>query len=142
MDFYVILKNMVEEIATEVGLGYPECVYKNALKLMFRNNGFPYEEERVKSVKLKGEQIGTVRLDLIVDDHSNKKIIIELKAIQKITDKEINQVQRYQMLTQIDEAYIVNFSLREYSVTRVSCKKKLIKIYQHQIQKFSQRVLL
>ena len=121
MDFHVILKNMVEEIATEVGLGYPECVYKNALKLVFRNNGFPFEEERVKSVKLKGEQISTGRLDLIVD----KRLIIELKAIPMITEKEINQVQRYQMLTQIDEAYIMNFSLREYSVMRVPCKKDI-----------------
>ena len=120
-NFHTILKNMVEEIVTEVGLGYSECIYKNALKVLFRNNSIPYQEEVVKIVKFKNEQIGTVRLDLIVDmgftpELREHKIIIELKALQKITDKEINQVQRYKKLTGINEAYIINFSLKNYTI--------------------------
>ena len=63
---------------------------------------------------LKNKQIGFVRLDLII----NKNIIIELKAIQKNGDKEENQVKRYKNLTGINEAYIINFNTKDYSITR------------------------
>ena len=112
--FSVVLKNMCDELVFNIGLGYTESIYQNALKLLLRKNNYDYQEEVVYPIVFKNEQIGFVRLDLII----NNNIIIELKAIQKIGDKEENQVKRYKNLTGIKEAYIINFNIKDYSITR------------------------
>lgn len=117
--FKVILDNMCREIVNEVGLGHHETVYQNALKLLFRKNNIMYQEEVVKEIRFYGEQIGSVRLDLIVNKSESTPVIIELKSILNIHDKEINQVQRYKDLTQITEAYIINFSYKDYTILKV-----------------------
>lgn len=117
--FKVILDNMCREIVNEVGLGHHETVYQNALKLLFRKNNIMYQEEVVKEIRFYGEQIGSVRLDLIVNKSESTPVIIELKSILNIHDKEINQVQRYKDLTNIEEAYIINFSYKDYTILKV-----------------------
>jgi len=108
--FQVVLNNMCELIVQEVGFGYSENVYQNALKLLLRKNKYDYQEEVITPIQFLESQIGFVRVDLLV----NKSIIIELKAISKITEKEINQVQRYKKLTGI-----INFSLKNYSIENI-----------------------
>src|SRR5271156_1069960 len=111
----IILKNMADEVVEEIGYGYSENVYQNAFKVILKNNGYSYQEEFIQPIIFKDVQIGIVRLDLII----NNNIIIELKVLSKITDKEINQVQRYMKLTKMNEAYIINFGLKEYSLINV-----------------------
>src|SRR5271156_2271389 len=115
----IILKNMVYEIVNEIGYGYSENVYQNAFKVLLKNNGYTYQEEFIQPIIFKNVQIGIVRLDLIINNTDQRSedfvnnIIIELKVLSKISDKEINQVQRYMKLTKINEAYIINFGLKE-----------------------------
>jgi GxxExxY protein len=59
--------------------------------------------------------VGTVRLDMIV----NNEIIIEFKAIKKITNKEIKQLENYLRITKMKTGYLINIGLDGYEVIEV-----------------------
>ena len=49
--FQVVLNNMCELIVQEVGFGYSENVYQNALKLLLSKNKYDYQEEVITPIQ-------------------------------------------------------------------------------------------
>ena len=62
---------MIEELCNrvfeELGPGYSERVYHNALEVLLRQRGIPYETERIIPIVFQGHTIGNLRGDLIVN---------------------------------------------------------------------------
>ena len=102
------IEKMMGEVFSELGPGYSERVYHNAVEVILRENRIPYESERHILVRFRGHVVGQLRADIIIDN----SVILELKAIKSLTDGMELQAQKYLDLTGLKTAYLVNFPLQ------------------------------
>jgi GxxExxY protein len=94
------------EVHNNLGAGFMEVVYKDALEWEFRKTGIPYEREREYSVNYKGTILPhKFYADFVVFD----KIILEVKGVAAINDLFIAQAINYLKVSQNKLALIVNF---------------------------------
>ena len=101
-----------------MGGGFKESIYQHSLGIEFRRLGFNVQKETNIAIFYRGEEVGTVRIDMLVD----RKYLIEFKAISKITEKEINQVKRYLNILRGDGVvcgFIINVKLDRYEIITV-----------------------
>jgi GxxExxY protein len=102
------VEQMARDVYSELGPGYSERVYHNAMEVLLREKKIPNESERHILVTFRGHVVGQLRADIIIDD----RIILELKAIKTLTDGMELQAQKYLDLTGLRTAYLVNFPLQ------------------------------
>ena len=131
------IEKIVKEVYSELGPGYSERVYHNAIEVILREKGIPYESERHILVRFRGHVVGQLRADIIIDD----TVILELKAIKTLTDGMDQQARKYLDLTGLRTAYLVNFPLqpgREIEIRKLALKssegefsKAFDKMYEH-----------
>lgn len=118
------IEKIVKEVYSELGPGYSERVYHNAVEVILREKGIPYESERHILVMFRGHVVGQLRADIIVDSTT----ILELKAIKTLTDGMEQQVQKYLDLTGCSMGYLVNFPLqpdREVEIRKIEAKSSM-----------------
>ncbi|MBU0549237.1 MAG: GxxExxY protein [Candidatus Omnitrophica bacterium] len=65
------------KVHSELGPGFNEGIYHNALKMALEDQGLKYQAEKGFNVLFHGKDVGKMRLDLIIED----KIIVEIKAL-------------------------------------------------------------
>ena len=94
------------EVHNEVGHGFHEKPYENALVVEFGLRGIPYQQQRQFEILYKGVQVGKYIPDLIAYDD----IVIDAKVIEKITDRERGQILNYLKTTGSRVGLIINFS--------------------------------
>lgn len=106
------LKDLIEEVKQagteiykELGAGYEETIYEEAMAIEFRNRKILYEVERNTEVFYKGAKVGIHRLDFLVDD----KLVVELKAQTSITKSHEGQTRAYLKTTNMHNGLIINF---------------------------------
>ena len=75
----IILKSFYE-VYNELGDGFLESVYENALYIVLTGYGLCVERQKDISVFFRGNIIGDFKADLIVEE----KVIIELKAVRTL----------------------------------------------------------
>ena len=92
-----------------LGKGLAEKVYENALCIELEEMGIPYVRQKELPVDYKGHNIGNYIADIVVDE----KIILELKAVNAITQEHVAQTLNYINLTHSKVGYILNFSQQE-----------------------------
>ena len=64
-------------VHTELGPGFNEKIYHNALTLYFKKEGLVYETEKEYEVFFMDKRVGKFRADLVVDG----KVIVEIKSL-------------------------------------------------------------
>jgi GxxExxY protein len=65
------------KVHSELGPGFNEGIYHNALKLALEEDGLRFQTEKSFSASFRGKHIGRLRLDLVIED----KVLIEVKAL-------------------------------------------------------------
>ena len=100
----LILK-LFYEVYNELGHGFLEKVYQNALYTELKNNGFEVESQKQIKVYYKNVEVGEYYADLIVND----KVILELKATESITEAHEFQLLNYLKSTNIEVGLLLNF---------------------------------
>lgn len=65
------------KVPSELGPGFNEGIYHNALKTALKEGGLGFQTEKKLFVSFQGKHVGGLRLDLIIED----KVIVEVKAI-------------------------------------------------------------
>jgi GxxExxY protein len=68
------------DVYNELGFGFLESVYRNALRLALLEKGLTIEEEVTVSVFFRGQNVGDFRADLVV----NGVLLLELKTAERI----------------------------------------------------------
>jgi GxxExxY protein len=94
------------EVHRMLGKGHSEVVYKDALEYEFSINQIPFSRE--KSYKIKYKDIILSRgynADFVVYD----KIILELKAIESLTNSHVRQTLNYLAASKLKLGLLVNF---------------------------------
>jgi GxxExxY protein len=110
------MNKLAEEVWLGLGPGYSERVYHNAMEVMLRKHGIPYETERIVPVIFEGHTIGNLRADLIVD----RKLVVELKSVAKLTDAFRQQARNYLKLTGIPDGLLINFGSAALEIEAVA----------------------
>src|SRR5215217_6341329 len=78
-------------VYNEMGYGYSESVYANALTEELRARGHRVAREVRIVVRYKGVAVGVQRLDMVVDD----VVVVENKASERIPQAAIDQLVSY-----------------------------------------------
>ncbi|MBK8396080.1 MAG: GxxExxY protein [Leptospiraceae bacterium] len=94
------------EVHTELGRGFLEAVYQEALKIEFEKSSIPFKEQvkmniYYKDILLKKEYI----MDFLVFD----EIILEIKAMSKLSKLEDAQLINYLKATKKKLGILINF---------------------------------
>lgn len=103
------------EVHNELGYGFLEKVYENAMKVQFSKSNIKADFQVQFKVNFKGEVIGEFYPDIIVDD----KVILELKAVEKINDIHKAQILNYLKVTKLKLGLILNFSKEKLEYERI-----------------------
>ena len=93
------------EVINELGCGFLESVYQNALVIALQQKGLTVEAQLAMPVAFRGENVGQFYADLFVDN----KVIVELKAAEALIPEHIAQVINYLKATNTDVGLLVNF---------------------------------
>lgn len=93
------------DVYNELGFGFLESVYRNALQLALIEKGFTVETERPISVYFRGKKVGDFRADLVVND----RVLLELKTAETIAIAHEAQVLNYLRSTILEIGLILNF---------------------------------
>jgi GxxExxY protein len=95
------------EVHRELGPGLLESVYEEALVFELAQMGFSYERQKEIPVYYKERRMGVgFRADLIIE----KKILIELKSIQRLTDFDKKKTRNHLLLTNLKLGLLINFN--------------------------------
>ncbi len=113
------------DVYNELGYGFLEKVYQNAMYVELKSRGYYVEAHKQLKVYYKNVEVGEYYPDLIVDD----KIIIELKAAEYLVQENEAQLINYLKATDIEVGLLFNFGKkpefeRKVFETARSIKKK------------------
>jgi GxxExxY protein len=100
-----LIGTFARRIWEDMGPGFSERVYHNAMEVCLRKSFIPYETERVIPITFEGHTLGNMRADLIVD----QRLIVELKSVRAIKDEHRVQTRLYLKLLGLSEALLINF---------------------------------
>ena len=100
----LILKTYYE-VYNELGYGFLEKVYQNALLIELKNKGLEVTPNKKIKVYYKGENVGDYYADIIVND----TVVLELKAVEYINDQFENQLLNYLKGTDCEVGLLLNF---------------------------------
>ena len=94
-----------KRIRRQLGPGFLEKVYKNAMVVELRKLKLNFETEKLIQVLYDGIVVGEYRTDIIVEG----KLILELKATQDLSIANEVQLVNYLTSTGIDDGLLINF---------------------------------
>jgi GxxExxY protein len=93
------------KVHNSLGSGYLEKVYENALRIKLSRAGLGVEQQIPIQVYYQGEVIGDFVSDLLVE----KRLVVELKAIEKLTKLHEAQLVNYLTATGLDIGLLIDF---------------------------------
>jgi GxxExxY protein len=96
------------DVMNELGIGFLEAVYKNALYLCLMEKGLSVVTEKRFDVVFKGRKIGYYIADLIV----NNEVIVELKCCDLLQGDHQAQLINYLKVSGVLKGLLVNFKYR------------------------------
>ncbi len=103
------------EVHNELGYGFLEKVYENALMLELRSSQIPAIQQCEIKVKYKNTIVGDYVADIVVDN----KIILELKAVSHLADEHIAQTLNYLKATGYKLGLLINFGKEKLEYKRL-----------------------
>lgn len=107
-----VIKDASYEVRLNLGPGYLESVYQNALIIELRSRGLLAEKEVTIPVWYKGVQVGDFRADILVE----KAIILELKSVQELNPLHEAQLVNYLVATGYDYGYLINYGAEKFRI--------------------------
>ncbi|MFZ5821144.1 MAG: GxxExxY protein [Chloroflexota bacterium] len=93
------------QVHKELGYGFSEKVYENALAIILREQGLNVKQQVPIKVYFHDQVVGEYIADLVVNDF----VLLELKAAQKLNDDHAAQLLNYLKSTEIEVGLLLNF---------------------------------
>lgn len=104
------------EVHKELGCGFLEAVYQEALAIEFDLQGIPYIREQQLNINYKGKRLSKYYVaDFICYD----KIVIEIKALNELNNQHISQTLNYLKATGMKLALLINFGEQSLKYKRI-----------------------
>ena len=99
------IKEMASNVYLELGGGYIESAYENAMAVEFRHGNLIYDVQKTTEIFYKGEKVGEHQLDFIV----SSELVVELKAVTSISKSHIAQLKSYLRTLKLSQGVVINF---------------------------------
>ena len=94
------------EVHNQLGKGFNEIVYGDALEIEFIDNNIKYSREQKFNINYKGNILPhKYKADIIIND----KIVLEIKAIQSLTPSHVKQTLNYLAVSKLRIGLLINF---------------------------------
>ncbi len=103
-------------VHNELGCGFLEAIYQEALEMEFQLQGIPYEREKELEIRYKGNIIGK---KYKADFFCYNKIIVELKAVDKILPEFKAQTLNYMKMSNSKLGILANFGQTSLEIQRL-----------------------
>src|SRR5687768_11700980 len=104
------------EVHRELGMGFKEIIYKDALEIEFQQLNIPYQREKLFKVVYKGKILPRrYPADFVVYD----SIILEVKATPFIINNFVLQTRNYLKASGIKLGIIANFGEKSFVSKRI-----------------------
>jgi GxxExxY protein len=104
------------KVHNNLGFGFLENVYRNALMIELTKADLSAEMERRIQVSYDGQVVGDYVADIVVDN----KVILELKSVKELHPAHDAQLVNYLKATGMEIGLLINFS------ERVDVKRKVL----------------
>lgn len=106
-DIGYLIRGACFTVYNELGPGLLESAYETSLSLELRNLGLNVETQVPIIAAYRSQDLGTAyRIDILVE----KKVIIELKSVETLTNLHHKQLLTYLRLSNLKLGYLVNFN--------------------------------
>ena len=122
MDDHILYKDLSYEIVAaaidvwkNLGYGFLEKVYENALMIELKKRNIPCEQQRPIKVYYDDQIVGDFIGDIVV----NEEVILELKSAKGIDNAHIAQVLNYLKATGLRLGLILNFGPEKLESKRI-----------------------
>lgn len=93
------------EVYNELGCGFLESVYEEAVALAIRQAGLNVQKQFPVNVRFRGSVVGEFRADLLVEN----SVFVELKAARCLDTAHEAQLLNYLRATEIEVGLLLNF---------------------------------
>ena len=103
------------DVMNELGTGFLESVYKNALFIAIKEKGLSIEAEKRFEVIFRGRKVGVYVADLIIEG----SVIVELKCCDSLLGEHQAQLINYLKVSGIFIGLLVNFGNRKVEYKRL-----------------------
>jgi GxxExxY protein len=104
------------EVHKEIGNGFLEAVYQEALEIELGQRSIPFKRQAPLKICYKGRQL---EKEYIADFICFDSLVVELKALSRLTGTEDAQVMNYLKVTGCKAGLVINFG----SIGRLEWKK-------------------
>lgn len=104
------------EVHSELGGGFLEAVYQEALGLELRELNIPFRKEALLNLEYKGKPLDK---KYIADFICYDELIVELKAVDELSSKHTAQVLNYLKATKLKVGLLLNFGATKLQYKRV-----------------------
>ena len=104
------------EVHSELGCGFLEGVYQEALEIIFEDKGIPYEREKELTISFRGKKL---KKKYFADFVCYGKVLIELKALNELDTSHESQVLNYLKATGLKLGLLINFGSTSLKFKRI-----------------------
>ena len=104
------------DVHNELGCGFLEAVYQEALSLVFSEKGIPFVREKVLDIHFKGKVLDK---KYIADFVCFDKVIVELKATEGLCEQNFAQVLNALKATHLKIGLLINFGTTKLQYRRI-----------------------
>lgn len=106
-------------VHSALGNGFQEVIYQRAMEIEMADSGIAFSREYEMPVYYKNQQIGTRRVDFLVEEY----ISVELKALIKLEDVHLAQAINYLEAYDLEVGLLINFGAKSLEFKRLNNKK-------------------
>lgn len=103
------------EVHKVLGNGFQEVIYQRALEKEFILTDLPFQREFEMPIFYKGEQIGTRRVDFLVE----RVVSIELKSLTSLEDVHLARAINYLEAYNLEIGMLINFGAKSLQFKRL-----------------------
>lgn len=107
-EVYAIIGAAIE-VHRELGHGFAEPVYQEALEIELKDRGIPFESQKTLVIYYKGQMLTK---HYVADFVCYGQIIVEIKALTKLSETEEAQLLNYLKATGLRVGLLINFGSR------------------------------
>ena len=111
-----LIRGCMMNVQHELGCGFAEKVYQEALELEFNEKNIPFQRESRLNIWYKGMKL---KQEYVADFICYDKIIVEIKAVTELNDIHRAQVFNYLKASNFDRALLVNFGEIPLKIERI-----------------------
>lgn len=103
------------KVHSALGNGFQEVIYQRALQIEMNDHNLSFSREHVMLVYYKGVEIGTRRVDFLVEE----VISVELKALTQLEDVHFAQAINYLEAYDLEVGLLINFGAKSLEFKRL-----------------------